>query len=118
MDGVNHNSSEVRNASWREARPRDLPPTEHDPFATVRSGSGVLPEVVVGRVRDLDHGACRCRVAVGGRGVRPPVVSVRWMKLVSTSRSPSGPGVVVADRSIQGMAVGSKVTLSTSWPTA
>src|SRR5262245_40814613 len=42
-----------------------------------RSGTGVLPEDVLGRVRGLDHGACRCRVAVlGGRleatnGVEP-----------------------------------------------
>ena len=38
-----------------------------DPHDVVRSGSGVLPEDVVGRVRDLDHLACRCRVAVRGR---------------------------------------------------
>src|SRR5205809_227572 len=40
------------------------------------------------------------------------------MNVVSTSRSPSAPGVVFADRSTQGMAVRSGVTLSTTVPTA
>ena len=52
----------------------------------------VLPEVVVGGVGDLGHGSCRCRVAVCGGGVWPPVVAIRWMLVVFPSR----PGVVEA----------------------
>src|SRR5215471_7928110 len=51
-------------------------------------------------------------------GWRPPTVSSRWMKLVSTSRLPSAPGVVFADRSTQGMALSSGMTLSKTVPTA
>src|SRR3954452_20646388 len=46
------------------------------------------------------------------------MVWIRWMKVVSTSRSPSGPGVVVVDRSTQSMAVLSRVTWFTPVPTA
>ena len=87
-----------------------LPPT------FVRSGAGVLPEEVVGRVRDLDDVACRCGVAFRGRGSEATRVLIRWTKVVSTSRSPSAPGVVVADRSTHGIAVRSTVTLSTTVP--
>src|SRR6266540_496333 len=37
------------------------------PGTGVASAIGPLPEVVVGGVWDLGHGACRCRVAVRGR---------------------------------------------------
>lgn len=49
---------------------------------------------------------------------RPPVVAVRWMKVVSGNRLLPGPAVVeAADSSNHGIAVASTVTQSTREPT-
>src|SRR3954453_515125 len=55
---------------------------------------------------------------VAASGARPPVVAVRWMNVVSPSRSPDGPAVGEGvDSSSQGIAVGSTVTGRIRWPT-
>src|SRR6266700_5221615 len=84
----------------------------------VWSAAGVFPEVVVGGVGDLGHGACRRRGALRGRwgqaadGCDPLDVAGGHQPVAIRPAA-----VEAADSRTQAIAVGSTVTTASAWPT-
>ena len=79
-------------------------------LSCVISVAGRLPEDVVGRMQDSATWPTVPALQVSGEGASPPVVSMRWMYFVPTSRSPSAPAFSDVTRSrSHGIAVGSTV---------